>query len=263
MVTNRRLNLKVLVVDTDFYALRALNSYLAWDRRTRVVALTTSLDDALDYIVGVAPPEHPDVVLLDVDTSGDAETLRHAIGRLLSAVKDVVVLCMARKPDALLTSVAAASGARGMLLRNELRLQLVGATIYALDHRFVVTPGIVAAAKKPHDDWLDIAETLPGERAYPAMSDRIRQALWLTVVEGMPAQLAADEMGISPHTLRSYVKEGYRILETADDEGEVPDEISPLERAFMRFTALEKTRKASLHAPRGTNGEDEDDEEGD
>ena len=135
-----------------------------------------------------------------------------------------------------------------MLLRNELRLQLVGATIYALDHRFVVTPSIVAAAKKPYDEWLDIADTLPGERAYPAMSDRIRQALWLTVVEGMPAQLAADEMGISPHTLRSYVKEGYRILETADEGAEFPEEISPLERAFMRFTALDKTRKAALNA---------------
>jgi DNA-binding NarL/FixJ family response regulator len=260
MATNRRLNIKVLVVDTDFYALRALNSYLAWDRRTRVVALTTSVDGALDYIASVAPPEHPDVVLLDVDACPDSEALQRAITRLLSAVKDLVVVCITRRADPVLTSAAAAAGARGMLLRNELRLQLVGATIYALDHRFIVTPGIVASAKAPHDDWLDFAETLPGERAYPAMSDRIRQALWLTVVEGMPAQLAADEMGISPHTLRSYVKEGYRILETADDDADIPEEISPLERAFMRFTALEKTRKAALNVPDDVAADNDDDE---
>jgi DNA-binding NarL/FixJ family response regulator len=55
----------------------------------------------------------------------------------------------------------------------------------------------------------------------------------------MSAELAADEMGISPHTVRSYVKEGYRILEMYDDTHYPPD-LSPQERAFMRITALEK-----------------------
>jgi len=53
----------------------------------------------------------------------------------------------------------------------------------------------------------------------------------------MPAQLAADEMGISPHTIRSYIKEGYRILE-AHDNSEYPEDMGPIERAFMRFTAV-------------------------
>jgi hypothetical protein len=60
----------------------------------------------------------------------------------------------------------------------------------------------------------------------------------------MPAQLAADEMGISPHTIRSYVKEGYRILE-AHDETDYPEEMGPLERAFMRFTALDQDKEAN------------------
>lgn len=38
----QRINLKVMVIDHDFYALRALNSYMAWDRRTRVVGLAES-----------------------------------------------------------------------------------------------------------------------------------------------------------------------------------------------------------------------------
>jgi DNA-binding NarL/FixJ family response regulator len=67
----------------------------------------------------------------------------------------------------------------------------------------------------------------------------VQEALRLCVVEGMSAELAADEMGISAHTIRSYVKEGYRILETYDDTPYPPD-LSPQERAFMRITALEK-----------------------
>jgi len=30
-------NLNVIVVDSDFYARNAINAYLAWDRRTRVL----------------------------------------------------------------------------------------------------------------------------------------------------------------------------------------------------------------------------------
>jgi hypothetical protein len=54
----------------------------------------------------------------------------------------------------------------------------------------------------------------------------------------MPAHLAADEMGISLHTIRSYIKEGYRILE-AYDETPYPTDMSPQERAFMRLTGFE------------------------
>jgi hypothetical protein len=45
----------------------------------------------------------------------------------------------------------------------------------------------------------------------------------------------ADEMSISLHTIRGYIKEGYRILESAD-AGEYPVDMSPQERAFVRLT---------------------------
>src|SRR5262249_14147362 len=134
-------------------------------------------------------------------------------------------------------SAAATAGARGYLLRNETRLHLVGAICYALDHKFVVTHGVREAAAEAFDARVFNADVLPPERNYPGMTDRVRQALWLCVIEGMPAQLAADEMGVSPHTVRSYIKEGYRILEAYDDT-DYPEEMGPLERAFMRFTAL-------------------------
>jgi DNA-binding CsgD family transcriptional regulator len=118
-------------------------------------------------------------------------------------------------------------------------LYLVDAICYALDRRFVITNGIQETASPIVAARLHDADILPRERQYPEMTERIRQALWLCVVEGMPAQLAADEMGISPHTIRSYIKEGYRILEAHDDSN-YPDEMGPLERAFMRFTALNK-----------------------
>ena len=42
--------LKVLILDTDYYARQAINSYLAWDRRTRVVHLADTLESVVEYM---------------------------------------------------------------------------------------------------------------------------------------------------------------------------------------------------------------------
>jgi hypothetical protein len=39
--------------------------------------------------------------------------------------------------------------------------------------------------------------------------------------------------------VRSYIKEGYRILE-AEDDTVYPPEVSPAERAFLRYSALDQ-----------------------
>jgi DNA-binding NarL/FixJ family response regulator len=230
-------NLKVLIVDPDFYGLRALNSYLAWDRRTRVIALAQNSTRAFKIFRQLTAVELPNILLLEVSACASSDELRKVIAQCRAVVKDLIVLCLAHHVDPIWTAAAAEAGARGYLLRNELRLQLVGAILYAHEHRFVVTAGVRDSASPPYDNWLSYAEALPSERAYPEMSERIRQALWLCVIEGMPAQLAADEMGISANTVRSYIKEGYRILEAYDDT-RYPHEMGPVERAFMRFTAL-------------------------
>jgi DNA-binding CsgD family transcriptional regulator len=129
------------------------------------------------------------------------------------------------------------------LSKNEVRLQLAAAVVYSLNHDFVITKGIARATSKIFNNRLFHATILPDRRDIPELTERIRQAIQLCVVEGMPANLAADEMGISLHTIRSYIKEGYRILENSDDDSaEYPVDMTPQERAFMRFTALKEDK---------------------
>jgi DNA-binding NarL/FixJ family response regulator len=232
-----KINLKVLVLDTDFYALESLNSYLAWDRRTRVVALTQNMDEAVAAIQGLSEAELPDVILLEAEAFASADTLRAAIQQLCRLVPEVMIFCLGHEPDGRRASAAVAAGARGYLLRNDVKAQIASAICYALDHSFIVSRSIQESAATAFDARVFHADVVPGGHDYPNMPERVRQALWLCVIEGMPAQLAADEMGVSPHTVRSYIKEGYRILEAYDDT-EYPEEMGPLERAFMRFTAL-------------------------
>ncbi|HYO87392.1 MAG TPA: hypothetical protein VER79_02030 [Candidatus Limnocylindrales bacterium] len=229
------LNLRVLLQDSDYYALQAINGYLAWDRRTRVTFMAESIEVMWIYLDRAPAPELPDVIVLDADHIGGPKALGEQINRLHGRMPEVMIVCLAQLLDTELIGAAIRAGARAYLLKAEVRLQIAWAIVYALDHKLLVTPGVAATAERfmrPGGGELAI---LPARRAYPELTDRIRQAIELCVVKGMPAHLAADEMGISLHTIRSYIKEGYRILE-AYDGTEYPSDMSPQERAFMRLT---------------------------
>ncbi|MBC7813906.1 MAG: hypothetical protein H7175_22315 [Burkholderiales bacterium] len=235
------LNLKVVVMDTDYYALQAINSYLAWDRRTRVTHLANTIAEVWTHIRKTPLAEQPDVVVLGVDLLGGPTALAEIIQRLEQVVKNVKVLCLAQTVDPTMVEAAADAGAFGFLLKQEVRLQIAWAVCYGMVHNFIVTPGVAKACADAEvfNTRIFHATHLPDQREYPELTDRIRQAIQLCVVEGMPAHLAAHEMGISLHTIRGYIKEGYRIME-AYDETKYPDDMTPQERAFMRFTAFEE-----------------------
>ncbi len=232
-------NLKVLVMDTDFYALQSINGYLAWDRRTRVTHLSESLDEMWATIEDTPLAEMPDVVVIDADHVGGPDSLRGIIQRLKAQIEDVSIICLAQFADTALVEAAAEAQANGYLLKQEVRYQIAWAIVYATHNDFIVTESIHKACEDVFNTRVFHATVLPEQRQYPELTDRIRQAIQLCVVDGMPAHLAADEMGISLHTIRGYIKEGYRIME-AYDENEYPVDMTPQERAFMRFTAFAK-----------------------
>lgn len=236
------INLKVAIVDSDYYAMQAINGYLAWDRRTRVTVTTTSIQSFWQYLGEISQAELPDVVLIDVDHLGSLPEVRAVLSRTQELTSGALIICMAQRIDNDLLHTTADAGARAYLLKDEVRMQIAWAIVFALDHDFVVTVSVARAARGTHHKRIYQAVVLPEQREYPEMTDRIRQAIRLCVIEGMPAHLAADEMGISLHTIRGYIKEGYRILESYD-QYEYPLDMTPQERAFMRFTALATDQK--------------------
>jgi DNA-binding NarL/FixJ family response regulator len=232
-------NLKVLILDTDFYARMAINSYLAWDRRTRVVHLADTMDSVVEYVRSVPEAEWPDVVLLDALAANTPADLAALVKHIEETIPNVMTLVLDRRLNMETVRALVQVNADGYLLRNEVRIRIAWAICWAQKHDFVVTQGVKEALKDEFEGRLFRASVVPDRRQYPELTDRVRQALTLCVIEGMSAELAADEMGLSPHTVRSYIKEGYRILEAYDDTIYPPD-MSPQERAFMRFTALTK-----------------------
>ena len=230
-------NLKVLILDTDYYARQAINSYLAWDRRTRVVHLADTMDSVVEYVRHTPRTEWPDVVLLDAQAADHYTDLAALVQHIEDTIPNVMTLVLDRRLNLDTVRACAQADVDGYLLRDEVRIRIAWAICWAQDHDFVVTASVKDALGDEFEGRLFRAAVLPERRQYPELTDRVRQALQLCVVEGMSAELAADEMGLSPHTVRSYIKEGYRILEAYDDTV-YPASMSPQERAFMRFTAL-------------------------
>lgn len=242
------INLKVMIMDTDFYAMMAINSYLAWDRRTRVTNMSDSPEAMWAYIDRTPLAELPNVIVLDADHWRDNPSgLYDIIKRLQERIQGVKVLCLGRMVEPALVEAAADAGARGYLIKGDVRLQIAWAIVYSLRHDFIITSSIAKATEGAFHPRIFRARRLPEQRDYPELTDRIRQAIRLCVVEGMPAHLAADEMGISLHTIRGYIKEGYRIME-AYDEQEYPVDMTPQEKAFMRFTAFAEDREEAKNA---------------
>jgi len=231
-------NLKVAILDSDYYALQSINSYLAWDRRTRVTLMTQDSHILWDYLRTTVKAELPDVVVLDANHVSETLGIDGMIQRIHEFVSDALVICIAQSVDEGLIEAVARGGAKAFLLKHEARLHIAWAIIFSLKQPFTITPGVMPYIRNTQLSLLHQATVLPNKRDYPEMTDRVRQAIQLCVIEGMPAHLAADEMAISLHTIRGYIKEGYRILE-AYDHYEYPNDMTPQERAFMRFTALD------------------------
>lgn len=251
-------NLKVLIMDTDFYALHAVNSFLAWDRRTRVTYLAESIPTMWDYVAHTPLAELPNIVLLEADNAGGPPLLGAAVTTLRQRIKNIRVICIGQRALPDLVEAAAESGAAGYLLKQDVRLQIAWAIVYSLSHDFTITTAIAHACADRFHHRIFHASVLPGMRKFPELTGRIAQALKLCVLDGLPAHLAADEMGISLHTIRGYIKEGYRILEAHDDV-EYPVDMTPQERAFMRLTAFDEDEDSeeSQPAPHETDEEPE------
>ncbi len=237
------INLKVMVVDSDFYARNAINAYLAWDRRTRVIGKVDALESFWAGYQANLLDQAPDAIILDANHLGGAQQLQAAIKRLRATFEDLVVLCLAQFADHNLIQAAAEAGARAYLLKQDVQIHIAWALCHACalnDDEFLISKSLRPVKENSSDLRLRQARQLAGPRHYPDLTNRTREAIVLFAVEGMPQRLVAHEMGIHESTVRSYIKRAYTILETwHNDENDYPPEMNRQEIAFMRLTALD------------------------
>ena len=238
-----KINLNVVVVDSDRYAMSAINAYFAWDRRTTVIFKTGRLDEFWQVYARRDLDRRPDVFVMDANHLGGAEQLGGAISRLRAEFPRIMVVCLAQFADLDLIHAAAEAGAKAYWLKDDIRLHIGWAVCACLcldADAFSISKRVVEAGRRLAHRRLRAARELPGPRQYRDLSARKREAMILFAIEGMSHALVANEMGIVVDTVRSYIKEARQVLESNhDDARDYPNDMSPQEIDFMRLTALE------------------------
>ena len=242
------MDLKVALIDSDYYTEKAIHAYLAWDRRTRALTDYSGLEAFWRSLDGVAAADYPDVVILDVNNVGERGDIRLSIQRLVDTVTGAAVVCLSHIDDLDLFYAAAAGGARAFLHKEDVGYHIASAVCLAsqfhqdeflysrrmdrarrmLNHRRVTGP---------------LAIALPKPVQYEGLSERARQTIELYAIEGMPADLIANELTLSVHYVRDNIKEAYDALGLLDHDDTFLANLSQRERAFMKLTALEAPRR--------------------
>lgn len=230
-------DIAVFVLEQDIFARHCIASCLSWDRRTRVAGQASALHEMLTLLARIEKPPRIDVVLLDASLIPEPATLERDIAAILDQLPHVKIICLVSHPDPAMAHAAAHAGATAYFVRDQVGLAVASAICVAIHNAFTMTHEMGAYALD-HTAWPCEVHILPERRHHPELPQRVEQALELCVLDGLPADVAADEMGVSTNTVRSYVKEGYRILE-AEDGRHYPWTMSPMERAFLRINALQ------------------------
>ena len=241
-------DIRVYVIERDIYARQAIVSYLSWDRHTRVLGKAGTPHEMFAQQQADPTLGRLDAVILDASLAQDGPALAGLIRQIAHHIAGAAIICLVHRADGAAALAAREAGARAYLVREQVGVGLASAVRYALDCPFVVTVETARLLREARTNGGAAVDVLPERRAYPRLTDRIEEALWLCVMEGLPAERAAEEMGVSTSTVRSYIKEGYRILEAGDDTAYPPD-ASPAERAFLRYTALEQPDYAGHRDP--------------
>ena len=243
-------DLRVALIDSDYYTEKAIHAYLAWDRRTRALTDFSSLEQFWQALDRVAAAAYPDVIILDVNNVGERGDIRMLIQRLVDNVPKATLVCLSHIDDLDLLYAAAAGGARAFLHKEDVRYHIASVVCLACELRreeLLYSQKMDAARRMLNHPRAShpIAIQLPKPVQYDGLTPRVRRTIELFAIEGMPAALIANELRLKQSTVTDYVKKAYQALGLQDLE---PDEtflasLPNRERAFMKLTALEKLRR--------------------
>ncbi|TAK11357.1 MAG: response regulator transcription factor, partial [Anaerolineae bacterium] len=132
--------LRVALMDDDFHSLKWNTALCMRDPRTTVVVETESAETLLAELA----KEAADVVVFDVEFGPDRPDLPE-LPELLKAVRkaapEAALVCLSQYGGRDMAATALKHGARGILLKKEVRMALVSALATAHREPLVVTPG--------------------------------------------------------------------------------------------------------------------------
>jgi DNA-binding NarL/FixJ family response regulator len=232
------LPLRIALLDDDFYALKWNTALAMRDPRTTVIVEAETPDELITRTKRQTPP---DVILVDVEHAPDEMQIDELLKKITSKAPEAVIICTSQYGDEETIATAMQYGTKGFLLKQEVRMSIIPAVMYAVVNGLVVTPSIFEKLPSEFTFGKLEAHVLPIWKPNPRLTPQIIKSFWLRVFFGMRASLAAEELYVETTTIERYINQAYKILGDGwADETYLFDvdfaALSPEDRAFVWFT---------------------------
>lgn len=230
--------LNVALMDDDFYALKWNTALLMRDPRTTVSIEAETPQELIDQLEKEGAPE---IILLDVEYAPGQPNLEDLFTAVREHAPQSKIVCNSQygEPEAIATAMY--FGVYGFLLKQELRMEIVPALLYAARTGLIVTPTIFERLPSEFTFGQKEAHLLPTWRPNPRLTPQIIKSFWLRVFFGMRASLTAEELFVETATVERYINQAYKVLTDGwADESYLFEvdfsNLSPEDQAFIWFT---------------------------
>lgn len=235
---NMRFPIRVGLMDDDYFALKWNSDLLTHDLRT-TVCFEAESPGGLLMELGRCPDI--DVLLLDVEYLPEEPPLAALFEATLNARVAPIILCLSQYGSPQALAAALTHGARGFLLKQEVRMEICSALVMALQANFLVTPGILPLINRHFTAYVSQLDVIPPWVPHPDLSKQLRNILTLRVLYGLSAPLTALKIHLATGTVEKYMQNIYQILNTPWGAEEYLAGLElkslPMEtQAFHRFT---------------------------
>jgi DNA-binding NarL/FixJ family response regulator len=197
--------LRVLIADDHPLFRHGIHALLDAAADVEVVGEATTGDEA----VTIAAALQPDVILMDIQMPGVNGI--EATRRIVRESPHIRILMVTMFEDDASVFTAMRAGARGYVLKDAEKTEMLRAIRAVGSWEAIFSPAIAArlidffAAPKP--------DAVPD--VFPELTDREREILDL-IAQGKSNTDIANQLILSPHTVRNYVSNIFSKLQVAD-----------------------------------------------
>jgi DNA-binding NarL/FixJ family response regulator len=201
--------IRILIADDHpvfRFGLRALLNALP---DTEVVGEATTGEAVID----LAATTQPDVILMDIHMPSLNGI--DATRRIREQHAHIAILIVTMLDD---ESVFAAmrAGARGYMLKGAEPAETVRAIRAVAQGEAIFSPGVAERLMQYFAQGTSAGETFPAApKLFPELTDREREVLML-IAQGLTNSAIAEQLVLSPKTVRNYITEIFSKLQVAD-----------------------------------------------
>ena len=197
--------IRVLIADDHALFREGVQALLAATDDVQVVGEAATGQETVSEVERL----HPDVVLMDINMPevNGIEATR----RILQENADVGVIVVTMLEDDASVFAAMRAGARGYVLKGANHEEMLQAIRAVAAGQALFGPGVAARLQR----FFAGLEDEPVAEAFPELTDREREVLDL-IAAGHNNNQIAEELVISPKTVRNHVTSIYSKLQVAD-----------------------------------------------